>query len=331
MSGLAADVAALLRAHGADATRLREIEHDGFSGARLWRVSDTLLLKRVRYADDWIMQTTRDASCREAQFAASALATRLPHEVAVASLGAARDGDGWAILMRDISACWITDALVPDDLCERIIDGLAALHAAYWARPPDDSGIDWCAVPQRLAVTSPATADALVRAGRDFGIAGGWRRFFETADARAAHVARRLFDEPAPLLRLLDALPQTLVHSDAKIANVGWGEGRLWLIDWALVARAPAALELAWFLAVNSSRLPWPPDAVMQSYERRLRQRLTAGAWSGFDLEAHRAAVALVGLLQYGWGKALDARAGDAAEFRWWCDRAADAARFLRW
>jgi hypothetical protein len=85
---------------------------------------------------------------------------------------------------------------------------------------------------------------------------------------------------------------------------------------------APPAVELGWFLAINSRRLPVSLDDVMERYaaaarvSRAIRQR-------------HDALTVLCGLLLRGWRKALDAESGDPEELRWWCERAADAARFL--
>jgi hypothetical protein len=48
-----------------------------------------------------------------------------------------------------------------------------------------------------------------------------------------------------------------------------------------------------------------------------------------WPVQAH--ALAVSGLLLYGWGKALDAEAGRPDELRWWCERAAEAARAFGW
>ena len=87
-------------------------------------------------------------------------------------------------------------------------------------------------------------------------------------------------------------------------------------------ARAPPAVELGWFLAINSRRLPVSLDDVMQ---RLRRTPPTCAA----ELDTHDALTVLCGLLLRGWRKALDAEAGEPDELRWWCERAEDARAYL--
>ena len=86
---------------------------------------------------------------------------------------------------------------------------------------------------------------------------------------------------------------------------------------------APAAVELGWFLAINSRRLPPAVslDSVMERYGDAAD--LTAEA-----RRRHDALTVLCGLLLRGWRKALDASEGDGAEVAWWCERV-EAARWV--
>ena len=95
----------------------------------------------------------------------------------------------------------------------------------------------------------------------------------------------------------------------------------MWLIDWAMPLLSSTALELGWFLAINSRRLPVSNDAVLDRY--------AAAAPASSDRERHDALTALCGLLLRGWRKALDADEGEPDELRWWCDRAREGLRFL--
>jgi hypothetical protein len=103
----------------------------------------------------------------------------------------------------------------------------------------------------------------------------------------------------------------------------------VWLLDWALVTRAPVAVELAWFLAVNSGRLPESLDATLDRYAVHLERALGAHRWPQARWREQRAVVFLSGLLMYGWGKALDAEGGRPDELRWWCEGALEAAKQL--
>jgi aminoglycoside phosphotransferase (APT) family kinase protein len=128
-----------------------------------------------------------------------------------------------------------------------------------------------------------------------------------------------LSKDPSPLIELLASLPVSLLHGDLKLDNIGLGvDGHMWLIDWAMPMLAPPAVELGWFLAINSRRLPVALDEVMKRYAH-------AAALSSELRRRHDAAAVLCGLLLRGWRKALDADEGEPEELRWWCEHAADA------
>jgi len=332
VNALEPDVATLLRAHGV-AGRETPFPNNGYSGARISAIDEAAaryLLKRMRVHDDWLMRLTRDVTCREAEFAASSLSSRLPATTAVATLGAAHDGDGWALLMRDVSTALLPDeGLLSIDELALVLHHTAALHARFWCDALDGAGVRWCAPSDRLRVLTPDVGQLLIDEGRDFGLARGWRVFEAIAPAPAVALVHELFADTAPLLRLLDALPATLLHGDLKLANVALDDGRLVLLDWALVSRAPVAIEISWFLAVNSGRLPCSLDDTLDLYERALRQALGAERFAEARWSLQRAAIALIGVLSYGWGKALDAEAGRPEELRWWCEGALAGARYL--
>ena len=332
--GLAPDVETLLRAHGITAPEIA-FSHNGYSGARITRIEQggrRYVLKRVRVEEDWIMRVVGDKESREAQIAASSLPAQLPASIGMPTLGASHDGDGWALLMSDIVSLLLPDSgIVPNETLDRVLAAMADLHTTFWDAEIHQTTVTFLAARDWLRIVSPTTGDTLVREGRDFGLARGWRLFDELAPAAASVLARRLFADMTPLIDLLAPLPQALLHGDFKFGNVGIDSDRVWLIDWAGAMRAPVAVELTWFLAVNSSRLPCSLDETIERYRNTLKdrlgqQRLSAAAW---ETQFH--ALAIIGLLMYGWGKALDAEAGRPDEFRWWCARAVDAARDLGW
>jgi Ser/Thr protein kinase RdoA (MazF antagonist) len=143
-------------------------------------------------------------------------------------------------------------------------------------------------------------------------------------------LARGLFADMSPLVQALASLPRTLVHGDLKLANMGVDGDILWLFDWADVSRAPVALEIAWFLAVNSSRLPRSLDATLDHYATQLQRALGDERLAEAQWPAQRGAAMVCGLLMYGWGKALDAETGRPDELRWWCEGALEAQKVLR-
>jgi hypothetical protein len=331
MPGLYADVPALLATHRIHAAEAPMVT-SGFSGARHSSITQdgrSYVLKRLRFADDWLMRLTRDVHYREAHFAASPLLDRLPAGVAVPMLGASFDGDGRAILMQDIRTALFADGqVVQPAAMDVILKGVADLHAAFW-RAPSEHGIAWCDPRDRIGLLGPATGDLLVREERDFGVARGWRSFDLLVPGEVSLLVRRLQDDMTPLLQVLQTFPSTLLHGDLKIANFGLDSSGLWLFDWSSVMWGPVALDLALFLTMSSSALPWTLDEVCDRYSTHLERALGAARFADARWPAQRAALRLCGLLYYGWGKALDAEAGRAEELRWWCDGAIEAARTL--
>lgn len=326
------NVDALLAAHRIPPVEA-EFPNDGYSGARLSalrRGDERFVLKRMRFDDDWLMRLTGDNTCRECEFAVSHVAGRLPPRIGIPTIGAARDGDAWALLMHDISGERLpNDGIVPSGDTDRILAATAALHASLWEHPLEDD-VNWCGVDARLTLLSPPTGQMLVDEGRDFGLAAGWRAFERLAPPSAVAVAGTLFADIAPLMRLLDSLPKTLLHGDLKFANMGLDGVTLLLLDWAMVTRATVALEISWFLAVNSGRLPWSLDETLDRYAGHLEDALGRARFAAARWPEQRDAMFLCGLLSYGWGKALDAEAGRPAELAWWCDGAVDAFDRLR-
>jgi phosphotransferase family enzyme len=275
----------------------------------------------MSFERDWIMEATNDLTCREAEFAM--VAPALPPSVRVPSLGCARDGSEYALLMRDITA-----DLVPPDLAaisehqlDQILLAMAQLHAAA----PPSGGVSWCGLRERVTLLTPTTARTAEAYGAPVAadIKSGWKLFHRHASARVIVIIDQLFADPAPLVGALDPLPPAFLHGDLKLDNIGLDEhGGMWLIDWAMTLVAPAAVDLGWFLAINSRRLPVTLDEVMARY--------AAAAHSPAKLrERHDALTVLCGLLLRGWRKALDAEGGEPDELRWWCHRAREAARFL--
>jgi hypothetical protein len=81
----------LLEHHGLTNIAEESFEHDGWSGARLTRLTradgERFILKRDSLAIDWIARATGDTQLREAQLVAAR--PRLPTPVRMPHLGAA--------------------------------------------------------------------------------------------------------------------------------------------------------------------------------------------------------------------------------------------------
>ncbi len=109
--------------------------------------------------------------------------------------------------------------------------------------------------------------------------------------------------------------PQTFVAGDWKLGNLGSrADGRTIVLDWAYPGEAPPCWELAWYLALNRSRLPETKEATIERYRRALERRgVETGDWWDRQL-----GLCLLGMMAtIAWEKAV----GDEDELDWWTRR----------
>ena len=175
----------------------------------------------------------------------------------------------------------------------------------------------------------------------------------------AVRIVRKTQLDLRPLLRALARAPRTLVHGDYKIANLGaWTppppqvddaaaaagdampegrepEPRTIMLDWQDATFGSPLLDIGYFLAINSSRLPVSKEEAIQMYRDSLASfgyAYQPHAWTR-DLE--------VGLMAGGgmrlvWQKALGTQSDDAMvrareteEVRWWSEQIIRGSRWL--
>jgi hypothetical protein len=311
-------------------------EGAGKSGARLERVvigGQPYVLKHLDLAQDWTM---RASGClRGAPLLAweRGLLARLPACFNQPIVGVApEDGDGpapsggCALLMRDVSP-WlvpVTDEPISLDQHLRFLRHMAALHAAFWGC---GSECEVVPVMHRYLELSPwlAYAEAAVGSAHLVPrlVGEGWPRLAEVAPAAAA-VVTPLARDPGPLVEALEGTPQTFVHSNWKLDNLGTDDdGRTIVLDWEQPGRGAPLSDLAWYLAINCRRLPQGKQDAIAAYRRALEEHgISTEAWWDRQL-----ALCLLGaLVQFGWEKALG---GYDEELAWWETQAVRAAPLL--
>lgn len=311
----------LLNKHDVSLANWVEMSQVGFSGARIYKKSNhdgiSYVLKVTSARTDWIMRATSDQRCREAILANAAYVRG--HQISSPAIGAAQDGAVFSILMHDVSGHLLSNERLSSDQFETILLAMGRLHSLALPNEPD---VPWCSIEDRLTLFMPDPEKLA-----DFRIANdilrGWELFFDFAPENIGDLVRSLFDDITPLECALGQLPDCLLHGDLKLDNIGISpDGTVSLIDWSMPMIAPAAVELGWFLAMNSRALPISLDETITAYmsysniERRLHER-------------HQSATILCGLLIRGWRKALDAKSGEPAELLWWCERASSALKIL--
>ena len=342
-------LAVVLRRHGLAGKAEEPFPNDGWSGASLTRLrrggGDRFILKRDSLARDWIARATNDGPLlREAWLAGRpwVASDDVADAYRASYLDVARDGDDIAILMPDLTGVlfdWNRPISVEE--LDRVLYGLARLHAPMgWSDPGRTRG-PWCPLRERVTLICRSslerpgpTRDAV--ASR---LLPGWDAFDRLATPAARHLVAALSDDPDPLLDALAQQPSTLIHGDLKLANLGLAaDGALEMVDWQMVSIAPIAVEIGWFLVANVASLPVPADEVLFRYQRHLSDGYLDpdDGWfegNSFDEPEIDAAI-LVGLLLRGWRKGLDAEAGITLasgvsardDLAWWCDRAVEAA-----
>ena len=111
------------------------------SGSRLSRVeinhgqAPSLILKQVSYSTDWLMRATNDYKIRAVTLWEYGLLDLLPPEITHARLACARENDGGAILLQDVSNEMLPYR--PFSIADNalMLEAMAALHATFFENP----------------------------------------------------------------------------------------------------------------------------------------------------------------------------------------------------
>ena len=312
----------------ADATRRTSfVPDDARSPAGFERVEidgQTCVVKYVHPDFDFTMRVSGDLGCRPRRVWEAGLMDLAPETIDHAMLGVARWGrNGWgaALLMRDVSADLpvLGDEPISEELHAAFLDGIAALSAPLW----DYQG-DMGMLPHRLrwAWFGPAQLAGEERLGFPEAVPRiaieGWRRFAERCPGDVLDAVEALRRDTSPLSDALRGTPQTFVHGDWKIGNLGRADdGRVVLLDWAYPGEGPVCHELCWYLALNRARIPigHSKESTIADFRNALeRHGIATDGW--WDLQL---SLCLAGaLVQFGWEKVL----GPEDELDWWIDAA---------
>jgi hypothetical protein len=307
----------------AGATSREPLHHtDGKSAVPMDRVvidSASYVTKTISAELDWITRATGDYGCRVLACWRDGILDQLPDclDHTIVAVAHEEQTRTTTLLMRDVGE-WLVpegDDVVSLEQHRRFVDHMAQLHATFWGRT--DLPLLTPMTARYLALT-PLTSQTEHALGNDGGVPAMLPGFWDDLDAAApdaARIARALAADPWPLVAALDATPQTFVHADWKMGNLGsHPDGRTILIDWQWPGTGPGCLDLAWYLGVNAARLPESKDAAIDAYREALESHgVQTADW--FDRQMSLAL--LGGFVQLGWNKA-----NDDTELSWWADRA---------
>jgi hypothetical protein len=303
---------------------------DSKSGATFERLvidGARYVLKVVDGRSDWLSIGCRDEAARAICLWENGVYQRMPASIDHSVVEAARldPPSPWpaALLMHDVS-----DSLVPEDdavgmhVHDAFVGAMADLAVTFHGHPPDTTYMPFAV---NYAFLSPGEATRQAVAGTTGGpqpfIVPGWEQIRSEAP-EIYNAVRDLLEEPQPLADALLETPTTFLHGDWKMGNLGYrGDGRVVLLDWDRPSIGAVAVDLAWYLAVNSDRLPESKDATLSRFRDALeaRQLGTAEWWN------RQSTLALLGaFLQLGWSKA-----GQDEELAWWLPVVHRARRLL--
>ena len=302
-----------------------------YSGSRLERLvldDGTVLVAKHISPDDWIARAAADPG-RAATLWTGGLLDRLPATIDTAMVAAERDGDGWVLLMRDVSDHLVSSTgVLRRDQARRLLAATWQLHAEFWGEPID--GL--CRLRDRLAFHSPSVAARerkrpnavpdVYGLGYFDAVLRGWELFADDAPPDVGTAVLSLLDDPGPLVDALAGAEVALNHGDLKYANLGLTPDRVILLDWGtFTGMAPPAVDFAWFLLQNAVHIDASREQLVEDFV----------ALGGERHDQHALDHAFIGALaQLGWRRALGAVHGtdaaerhrDRAELDWWYRRA---------
>ncbi len=303
--------------------RREPLAHGGNSGAALERVTladgTGLIAKRVGPASDWLGRVTRDRG-RTALLWDAGVFDRLPASLGHGIEAVVADGDGWWVVMRDLSATFLGDQRrLSRDESRRILGVAAQLHAEFAGEKPDGAAT----LADRIGMTSLRVADA-EQASSDLlpkQLPAAWDAFAESVPAEVGDEVMAAVADPGPLAAALEHTGRiTLIHGDLRDDNLGLTDDQVILLDWDLAAVGTPTVEFAWYLVHDAWRIDGDHDRIEADY-----RAAEADSLDERELELG----ILSGLVMYGWifGHSLRVhpdpaeRAWAAAELGWWVPR----------
>ncbi len=256
--------------------------HGGLAGGHLSYVNTDagrLVLKRMSMETDWIMFSSDDRLCRSVTLWQYGLLDRLLPHAEHKIMTCARDGNGWAILMHDLTGSTFTwaDPIAPE-IVPTFLDLLAHLHATFW----DESDLAHPA----LGLCSPATlldqsALPMANSHLDFRtspipewVREGWKILPELLEPNLFQPMHDLIENPQPLFEALQRYPRTLLHGDYRIENFAYHAERPILLDWQEASFTLMTTDLAWLVKNGYVHDVMSREQAINYYRTRLERYL---------------------------------------------------------
>ena len=284
--------------------------------AAVLRDGTPVIVKHVR-PDDWLVLVTGGVSHLYNVWN-SGLLERVPRQIDHAMIAMEQQDDGWLLVMRDVSDAVLAEGRVLSrQENRRVLTAIDALHAAFIG---DDVG--GVALQTHYEALTPRKTAELTHLDTPIPelCRRGWELFGDVAPRDVADALHALLDDTAPLSDELLKYPQTLIHGDCRLHNMGLTDEQLVLLDWEILGSGPGVVDTAWYLIISASRIDASREQVIADYREIAGDRFDQRAW---DLACIGAMVWL------GWNKAIDIvenpdpqiRAQERADLDWWVSR----------
>lgn len=250
-----------------------------WSGNLLYQVQAggiKLFVKRLRPAIDWLSIATEDQHCRSVKVWQCGLLDHLQPHVEHMILAACEDGEGYALLMHDISRGMLTDQDLPLPVIHTLLDALAAIHATYWEDERlTDPALGLAAAEKLVTIDWPQNWDLFRHTPEIVEIiAKGWDALFDMLEPDACAALQAMMNNPQPLFKKLAQFPRTFIHADFRVGNIALlpENNQVVAFDWQYTAFTPATICLCWF-TMTGEVFSMQAEAA-EYYRRQLAHRL---------------------------------------------------------
>jgi thiamine kinase-like enzyme len=304
----------------------------GFSGSVLQKVEVSLksgtirkfILKCTRLETDWLSQRAGDRVGREAALLCESGLSGIWNSIHCPYVAFASENGEIGLLMNDFSAYLFPDVREPIDINSEdlILGTIASLHSSFW-ESPEIKKTQWLMKPEQyLEVLGPGEHESDKVAAPPEKLKNsmqeGWKIVFQLLPVEITNILKKT---PNEIFEHWNDLPVTLLHGDAKIANMAiLPTHQVVIFDWTYVGWGPCGIELGWYLAVNSTRLARTKEDLIRRYrsclESNLKFNIPEKIWSRMTELA-----IITGTMMMLWNKALGNQAGTKRgkdEWEWW-------------